>query len=183
MSRTTGPLCWQHGDHVGQQGQSLQGRGVAGLGLAGRAQRFQGFLPSDMLIPVQPKPICNEGVESLKHKQEALSKKASSVLLCRCNHVKKNKTASPPAKEQALTLTALELPPTLPALQEAGMELVPQVSALYVTQSQALGPAGPSSQQSSSGSPPLTHPTALHQLPGPPAAQSHQCSLWSRHPP
>lgn len=60
-------------------------------GLAGRAQHCQGFLPSIVLLSLQPKPICKEEVESLKHRREALSKKASSVLLRRCNHVKKQK--------------------------------------------------------------------------------------------
>lgn len=84
------PLCWEHGDGVGWQGLAA-GTGVAGLGLAGRAQHCQGFLPSIALLSLQPKPICKEGVESLKHRREALSKKASSVLLRRCNHVKKTK--------------------------------------------------------------------------------------------
>lgn len=125
---------------MAQQGQSLQGLGTAGLGLAGKVQQFQGFLPSIMFISVQPKPICNEGVESFKHKQEALSKKSIFSVVMPVQSCQKTKKASPPAKEQALTLTALELPPTPPALQEMGMELVPRIPALCTTQSQALGP-------------------------------------------
>lgn len=80
------PLCWEHRAHVWQQGQGweLQGWGW-------QAERStQGSLPSVLLISVQPKPICTEGVESLKRKQEALSKKASSVLRW-CNHVRNPK--------------------------------------------------------------------------------------------
>lgn len=85
VSRTQGPvetspLCWEQGAHVAQQGQGWAGR-----------QHFQGFLPSIMPRSVQPKSICSEGVESHQHKQEALSKKASSVLLRRCNHVRNTK--------------------------------------------------------------------------------------------
>lgn len=76
----TSPLCWEQGAHVAQQGQGWAGR-----------QHFQGFLPSIMPRSVQPKSICSEGVESHQHKQEALSKKASSVLLRQCNHVRNTK--------------------------------------------------------------------------------------------
>lgn len=55
----------------------------------------------------------------------------------------KPKKALPTAKEQVLTLTASELPPTSPAFQETVMEIAPRVPALSVTHPQALGPVGP----------------------------------------
>lgn len=109
---------------------------------------------------VQPKPICSEGVESLKHKQEGLSKKASSVLLCWSNHVKKTKKASAPAKEQALTLTASELPPHhQPSKRWHGAP-----SSGPCTLCDPI-PSPGARWQSSSESPPLTHPAALCRLP------------------
>lgn len=186
MSRTKGPvetLCWEHRDHVAQQGQAPQGRGVAGLGLAGRVQHFQGFLPSIMLLSLQPKPICNEGVESLKHKQEALSKKKSLFSVgMPVQSCQKNKKASPPAKEQALTPTALELPPTVPVLQETGTELSSFLRSPHS--------APPSLEPWGRRDPPRltqqlrvssTHPP--HSTAPAPQAPSHRCSLWSCHSP
>lgn len=71
-----------------EQGATRPSKGRAGL--AGRAA-LQGFLPSIVPRSLQPKSICSEGVESHQHRQEALSKKASSVLLRRCNHVRNTK--------------------------------------------------------------------------------------------
>lgn len=87
VSRTEGPvetclLCWEQGAQVA---------GKRRAGLASRMQHFQGFLPSSVPRSEQPKSICSEGVESHQHKQEAPSKKASSVLLRRCNHVRNTK--------------------------------------------------------------------------------------------
>jgi len=158
------------------------GRGVAGLGLAGRAQHFQGFLPRIMLLSAQPEAICNEGVESLKHKQEALSKKASSVLLRWCNHVKKPKNASPPAKEQALTPTALNSHPRRQRSGRWARSLFLGCPHSVPPGRKPWGQLPPPSRQSSSGSPPLAHPATLPSCSGPPAAQGHQRILWSCHP-
>lgn len=113
------------------------------VGLAGRVQHFQGFLPSVMPRSVQPKSICSEGAESHQHKQEALSKKSLVSVVTPVQSCQKHKKASPPAKEQALALTAPELPPTAPALRETGTELLPWLPVLSSIQA---GPPSPTAQ-------------------------------------
>lgn len=88
VSRTQGYL-WKPVPCAGSKELTWPSKGRAGL--AERVQHFQGFLPSIVPRSVQPKSICSEGVESHQHKQEALSKKALSVLLRRCNHVRNTK--------------------------------------------------------------------------------------------
>lgn len=147
MLRTKGPvetsavpLCWEFGDHMAIKGSHCRGWARQGWGSQAKCSNFRDCSQALCSSPCSLNPSAMRGWRALSTSRKHCQKKAFSVLLCRCNLVKKTKKASPPAKEQALTVTALELPPTLPALQGMGTELVPHVPALCTTQSQALRP-------------------------------------------
>lgn len=95
-----------------------------------------------MLIPLQPKSICTEGVESLKHEQEALSENLFSVvMLVQSLQEKKKKPQqqrSITAKRAGAKADSFGAPTHIAALQETGRELIPWVSAVYAAEPQAL---------------------------------------------
>lgn len=63
-----------------------------------------------MFISVQPKPICNEGVESFKHKQEALSKKSVFSVVMPVQSCQKNQKGIATCKRAGANCDSLGTP-------------------------------------------------------------------------